>query len=71
MERMQPNPVKITWEIKPRWRRDEIILSRAGLFMPAHLEGSSDSAARDSAAVLTAASRMRRRDKGERQLLFL
>ena len=44
--------------------------TRAGLFMPEDLECSSDSAARDSAAVLTAASRMLRRDKGERQILF-
>ncbi len=71
MERMQPNPVKINWEIKPRWRRDEIIRSRTGLFVTAHLEGTSDSATRNSAAVLTSASRVPWRTTGKRQILFL
>jgi hypothetical protein len=45
--------------------------TRAGLFMTAHLKDTSDSAARDSGAVLPSASRVLWRIKVDRQILFL
>lgn len=67
----QPNLIKVEWEIKSCWRSNKITRTRAGLFMTVHLEGTSDSAARDQAAVLTFASRLLLKTKGERQILLL
>jgi len=44
--------------------------SRAGLFITSHPQGTFDSAARDSAAILTATSRAPWRTRGKRQILF-
>lgn len=61
----------LNWQINQWPFSNEVTRSRTGLFMTAHLEGTSDSAAWDSAAVLTSASRVLWRTRGKRQILFL
>jgi hypothetical protein len=67
----EPTLVYIDCEIALCRRRKEITCIRAGLFMTAHPHGTCDSAARHSAVVVIAASRVPRKTKGKRRILFL
>jgi hypothetical protein len=61
----------LNWQINQWPFSNEVTRSRTGLFMTAHLEGTSDSAARGSAVVLISVSRVPWKTKGKRQNLFL